>query len=487
MRQSAVSATPRERLEPVPAPLAPAEDAPELGSDLVDVYEEGGSPPAPSPQALGVFELAWPTILAFFTQTMVRVVSLLMVGSLGQDAVAGVGVANQFFWMVQALGTVAPTGIMALLARAVGARDAKLADAALRQGLWLGLGLGAVSTAVLLPITHAAIGAYGVSERVTELGGDYLFWATPGMVALTLSLVFGSALRAAGDTLTPLAIGAAANLLNIALGWALIYGRFGLPPLGVAGAGIAATIAVTLQLPVFFWLWQTGRLRVQRAGAKAGPDPAVMRRLLRIGYPAAIEGALFQAGLWFFMRLLAPYGTEAVAAYNVGAQILAFSFLPGLGFGAAASTLVGQHLGEGDPAAAMRSGWRSMVGAMLSMSAIGAVIIAFAPQLAALFGLSPLAAERTVDFVWILGAVQPLMAIEYTIGGALRGAGDTRFPLLAVFTGLFLFRVVPAAIAALVFHAPLNWVWGMLVFDYAVKAGLLVGRFTRGRWKHVVV
>src|SRR5262245_13172448 len=217
-------------------------DAPELGSDLVDVYEEGSSPPAPSPQALGVFELAWPTILAFFTQTMVSVVSLFMVGSLGQDAVAGVGVANQFFWMVQALGTVAPTGIMALLARAVGARDAKLADAALRQGLWLGLGLGVLSAAALPPIPGAALGASGVGEGGTELAGACLFWAAPGMVALTLSLVFGAALRAAGDTLTPLAIGAAANLLNLALGWALIYGRFGLPPLGVAGAGIAAKI-----------------------------------------------------------------------------------------------------------------------------------------------------------------------------------------------------------------------------------------------------
>jgi len=471
--------TTRERLA--------AADAPELGSDLVDVYEEAAGPPAPSPQALGVFELAWPTILAFFTQTLVRIVSLLMVGSLGQDAVAGVSVANQFFWLVQALGTVAPTGIMALLSRAMGARDARLADASLRQGLWLGLGLGAVCTGLVLPIARSAVAAYGVTDHVAALGGDYLFWATPGMLGLTLSLVFGAALRAAGDTMTPLAIGAGANLVNIGLGWALIYGRLGLPQLGVAGAGIAAAASVLLQLPVFFWLWLRRRLRLAPAGATARPDPEVMLRLLRIGYPAAIEGLLFQVGLWLFVRLLAPYGTEAVAAYNVGAQILAFSFLPGLGFGAAASTLVGQHLGEGDPAAAARSGWRSMVGAMLSMSALGALVIAFAPQLAGMFGLSPLATGRTVDFIWILGAVQPLMAIEYTIGGALRGAGDTRFPLLAVFTGLFAFRVVPAAIAALVFHAPLNFVWGVLVFDYAVKAALLIGRFRRGRWQTVKV
>jgi putative MATE family efflux protein len=476
-----VSETRSERLDPAAA------DAPELGSDLVDVYEEGAGPPAPSPQALGVFELAWPTILAFGTQTLVRVVSLAMVARLGESAVAGVGVANQFFWLVQSLGTVAPTGIVALLSRAVGARDAQLADASLRQGLWLGLAVGLVSTAVLLPLTRGAIAAYGVDASVTALGSEYLFWATLGIVPITLSVVFGAALRAAGDTRTPLWIGAAANLLNLALGWALIYGKLGLPALGVAGAGIAATLAVSLQLPVFFWLWQSGRLRISPAGASARPDRAVIARLLRIGYPAAIEGALFQVGLLLFMRIVAPYGTEALAAYQVGTQILAFSFLPGLGFGAAASTLVGQHLGEGDPVRAERSGWRSMLGAMLAMSAMGALVIGFAPQLAALFDLSPLAVERTVDFVWILGAVQPLMAVEYTIGGALRGAGDTRFPLLAIFAGLFFFRLAPAAIAAGVFHARLNVVWGMLVLDYAVKAALLSTRFARGRWKTLEV
>ncbi|MFI5315707.1 MAG: MATE family efflux transporter [Myxococcota bacterium] len=472
----------RERRGP-----APAADEPELGSDLVDVYEEGAGPPASSPQALGVFELAWPTILAFGTQTLVRVVSLAMVASLGESAVAGVGVANQFFWLVQSLGTVAPTGIMAVLARAVGARDARLADSALRQGLWLGLGVGVLSSLILLPLTAGAIAAYGVDAQVTALGSRYLFWATLGIVPITLSLVFGAALRAAGDTRTPLAIGAAANLLNLGLGWALIYGKLGLPALGVAGAGIAATLAVSLQLPVFFWLWLTGRLCIARAGAEARPERAMVTRLLRIGYPAAIEGALFQGGLLLFMRIIAPYGTEALAAYQVGTQILAFSFLPGLGFGAAASTLVGQHLGEGDPARAERSAWRSMLGAMLAMSALGAGITAFAPELASFFRLSPLAIERTVDFVWILGAVQPLMAIEYTIGGALRGAGDTRFPLFAIFTGLFLFRLTPASIAAGVFHARLNVVWGMLVLDYAVKAALLIARFARGRWKMLEV
>ena len=463
------------------------EIAPELASDLVDVYEEAVSPPSVSPAALGVWELAWPPILSFLAQTLVRWVSFAMVGGLGADALAAVGIGNQFYWLVQSLATLAPTGIVALLARAVGAGDAKLADASLRQGLWLGLLIGGLSTLVMLPLTELAMSLYGVNADVVALGGDYLYWTVLGNAPLTLAVVYGAALRAAGDTRTPLWIGAAANLLNVVLCWALVYGRLGLPALGVAGAGIASTIAVSLQVPVLWWLWRGGRLALRPAGASSRPDRALMRRLTRIGYPAAFEGLIFQAGLLAFMRVLGGYETAAIAAYNVGAQILSFSFLPGIGFATAAATLVGQHLGERDPRLAERSAWRSMWGAILSMSVLGAATIAAAEPLARTFSDDPRVVELTVDFIWTLGAVQPLMAIEYTIAGALRGAGDTRFPLFAIFAGLFLCRLLPAAIAAYVFEARVQVVWSMLVLDYALKGGLLLWRFRAGHWKSLQV
>ena len=463
------------------------EIAPELASDLVDYSEEGASPPSASPTTLGVWELAWPTILSFLSQSLVRWVSFAMVGGLGADALAAVGIGNQFFWLVQSLATLAPTGIVALLSRAVGSGDAKLADASLRQGLWLGLAIGALSTFAMLPFTALAMSLYGVNANVVALGGDYLYWTVLGNVPMTLAVVYGAALRAAGDTRTPLWIGAFANVVNVALCWALIYGRLGFPALGVAGAGIASTLAVSVQLPVLWWLWRGGRLALAPSGASSRPDRAVMARILRIGYPAAFEGVIFQAGLLAFMRVLGGYETAAIAAYNVGAQILSFSFLPGIGFATAAATLVGQHLGDDAPTLAERSAWRSMWGAIVSMSVLGAATIAAAPQLARLFSTDPRVVELTVDFIWTLGAVQPLMAIEYTIAGALRGAGDTRFPLFAIFAGLFLCRLLPAVIAAYVFQARVQVVWSMLVLDYALKGSLLVWRFRRGRWKTLQV
>jgi Na+-driven multidrug efflux pump len=128
-----------------------------------------------------------------------------------------------------------------------------------------------------------------------------------------------------------------------------------------------------------------------------------------------------------------------------------------------------------------------MAGGIAANSALGIAVIAAGEPIARWFIDDPRVVELTVDFIWILGAVQPLMAVEFALGGALRGAGDTRFPLLAVFMGLFVFRLVPASIATHVFGASLQIVWSALVFDYAIKAVMLIVRFVRGRWQSIEV
>jgi Na+-driven multidrug efflux pump len=217
------------------------------------------------------------------------------------------------------------------------------------------------------------------------------------------------------------------------------------------------------------------------------PQRALFASLFAIGWPAAIEGLLFAGGILWFQRLVSGYGTEAVAAYNVGAAILSLAFLPGMGFAAAASALVGQHLGRGDARAAEHSGWRATIGALVCMVLMGAAIVALARTIAGFFSRDPAVIDLVVLFIWILGAVLPLMAVEFALGGALRGAGDTCYPLAIVFSGLFVCRLVPASLLALGFGAPLGWVWGALVLDYLARASLVARRFRRGRWKTIEV
>jgi putative MATE family efflux protein len=461
-------------------------DGPELASDLVELHDELAEPLAPTPRSLGVWELAWPTITASLLQTLVRWVDVKMVGDLGRDAVAAVSAGGQIYWLLQSVVMAVSTGIVALVARFVGARDRESTDATLRQGILLGTLFGLV-TMLAMPWARLGIAVYGVEEGVVLQGEAYVFWLLAGNVPFTLSFVFAAALRAAGDTRSPLWIGAATNVLHVGLNWLLIYGNWGFPRLGVAGAGLSSSLSMFFQLAVFWWAWRTNHFVLVPGRATFRPDFSLWRRILRIGWPATVEGAVWHLGLLVFMRLMSGYGTAEFAAYNVGAQILSLSFLPGHGFATAASTLVGQHLGEGEGGRAARSGWRSLVWSIVSMTAVGVAVVSFAEPIARWFIDDDLVVGLTVDFIWILFAVQPFMAVEFTLGGALRGAGDTRFPLACVFVGLFVFRLGPAIAAAQLLGASIQWVWAALIFDYLAKAALLTWRFARGRWQTLAV
>jgi putative MATE family efflux protein len=462
-------------------------DKPEFASELLDLRDKPPEPLAPSPQALGIWELAWPTIAAAAMQTLVRWVDLKMVGDLGVEAVAGVSAGGHVYWLIQSAVMAVTTGLVALIARAVGSRDARLADATLRQGIVLGSLFGVLSLLAALPVREFAIAIYGVEPLVTRYGSDYLYWLLVGNVPFTLTFVFGSALRAAGDSRTPLLIGLVANALNVFFNWVLIYGNLGAPALGVEGAGIASSLAMLFQVIVFWWLWARRRLTLLPTDERFAPRLDIWRRILRIGYPATLEGALWHAGLFGFMRIMSHYGTAEFTAYQIGAQVLALSFLPGSGFAMAASTLVGQHLGDGHPERAAASGWRSLFFSIGAMTALGAILVALAEPISAWFIDDPRVVALTVDFIWILGVAQPLMAVEFTLGGALRGAGDTRYPLLVVFLGLFVCRLAPAIAAAYWFGASIQLVWCALILDYALKATLLILRFRGGRWRTIEI
>lgn len=456
-----------------------------------DPNDEGPDRPRPFPDAprptdtLGVWALAWPTIVGFGAQTFVRFADFVMVGGLGPEALAAVGLGGQVYWLVQAIANLVPTGLAAVIARAVGAGDTARSDAALRQGILLTTAFAGAVTLFGLPFTDFAIAVYGVEPAVVAQGSDYVYWMLWGTIPFSIGFVFATALRAAGDVRTPLYVGLVMNVLNVGLNWVLIYGHLGAPALGVAGAAMSSSIVMALQAVLLLGLWGTGRLVLVPHGGSFRPDLALCRRLFTIGYPAAVEQLLFQLGLLGFQRIMSLYGTAAIAAYNVGAQILSLSFIPGIGFATAASTLVGQHLGAEAPETARRSGWRATAGAVGSMTVIGLSIIVTAEPLARIFSDDAEVVALTVDFIWILGAVQPLMAIEFALGGSLRGAGDTFYPMIAVFCGLFLARLVPAALLGFVVGAPLQVVWCALVGDYAIKALMLIRRFRGGHWETI--
>ena len=431
----------------------------------------------------GIWSLAWPTMAAMGAGTVVRFTDFAMVGSLGPEALAGVGLGGQFYWLLESVVAVAPGGLAAILARAVGAGDEAAADASLRQAQILGTMLALVSSLLFFPLTREAIAIYGVEEEVVNLGADYLWWRIWGTVPLSIVFVFGAALRAAGDVKTPLQIMLVASVANVFFNWVLIYGNLGAPALGVVGAAIASDLALLVMLVASLWLWLSSRLLLKPSGAGWKPDPDLFRRLLRIGTPAGLESGLFQIGLLLFQRIMSPFGTNAIAAYNIGTTVLSGSFIPGVGFSMAAGTLVGQYLGAQQPERARQAGFRSMLLAMVTMSGFGVALVLGAEPLARLFTQDPEVLELTRTVMIILALAHPFMAVEFALGGALRGAGDTLFPMLSVFAGLIVVRLGVAWALVTFFDASITMIWSVLILDYVLKSLLFVGRFRSGTWQ----
>src|SRR5262245_10766354 len=429
----------------------------------------------------GVWTLAWPAIAANLLHATVGLVDIKIVGVLGARAVAAVTTGNRIFFVLQALLMGVTAGTTALVARAWGAGDRVEAARLTRASTVAGALLAAVLGVPGVVFAEQLAGFFRLDPETLALAATFIRWTSGFNAAFAVFFVLGTALRAAGDTRTPLWLGATANVVNVVLVYGLVNGLFGLPRLGVAGAAIASGLAFTASGALTLWLWLSGRF-VIGAGPRGSLTRARLGALLRIGWPAALEQVAWQGGFILFLWIVSLYGTAPYAAYGIGVSILAVSFVVGFGFSIAAGTLVGQRLGAGDGVGAEASGWRAMRLSVAAMVVLGGAIIAGARPIARLMIDDAEVVRLTVAFIYILGAMQPLMAVEFALGGALRGAGDTRFPFLAVLAGLVGVRCTLAALFAWA-GLPVEWIFAALIGDYVVKASILVWRFRSGAWQ----
>jgi len=434
-----------------------------------------------------IWSLAWPVILTMSVESVVGLLDMLMVGRLGAQSVAAVGIGTQILFAVNTVMIAVATGTLAIVARHVGAGEIRHAEEVALQSVLAAFVLAATIAAPVAMWAPEAIRAFGVEVAVVEIGSHYLRIVLLGAPFDAVFAVIAFALRGAGDTRTPLWIGALLGTVKIGLSYVLIFGHLGLPALGVVGAACGTVAAFSAGGLTATVLFASGRLVLRLHGADLGVRPAVLRRLFAIGYPAAIETGLMQFGFFIYYYFAAKYSTAALAAYVIGVRILGLSFLPGFGFAAAASTVVGQNLGAVQPDRAARGGWEATKLALYLMTVAGIVIFAAARPIARLFVDDPEVIDKAVTFIQVLAAAQPLMAIDFTLGGALRGAGDTRFPLFAVLIGFYLCRLGSAYLVTFVWHLPLVWLWLALVPDYVARCVLKAWRFQSGRWKMIRV
>ncbi len=432
-----------------------------------------------------VLDLALPAVGEQTLNMAVGLADTFMVGHLGAAAVTAVGLSNQAVMLVTTFFAATATGVTALVARHVGAREPDRANVIAHQGYLLAALFGVLAMAFGLTMNRPTMQALQAPADVIVPGATYL-----RVVALTFPLaawlfVGNAALRGAGDTRTPMLIMLVVNVVNVVVAYVAIYGAGPLPALGVTGSAIGAAVARGaggLLVTLLLLRGHSGlRLRVRQLL----PDAAQIRRIANIGLPAGAEQLLMRGAQTTFAATVATLGTQAFAAHQISLQVESLSYMPGFGFAVAATTLVGQGLGARDPARARGDGRLAQRLAIAVMACMGVIFFLFPAQIIGIFINDPQVVQAGIWPLRLVAFSQPALATSMVLGGALRGAGDTRTTLLITGGGLWLVRLPLAWLLAP--RLGLIGAWIGMVSDLFVRGALVWLRFRGDRWTRLKV
>jgi putative MATE family efflux protein len=435
------------------------------------------------PKHQKVLALALPAVLNALLDMLQVIVDLMMVGRISAFAVVAVGLGLQSLMFLFALLTLLHVGTTALLSRFVGAQQMQRASLGLSSLLRFALFLALPITLFWYLLAPMIYVWFGTANEVIVLGSGYVLVLTAMVPFIVVKLVFVSALNAAGDTKTPMYVKLLSIVLNVILNYILIFGYFGFPALGVVGAAIATVVVNLLELLVYFILYmrhKTGYIPLWRY------SKGLIGRVLKVGLPASYERTLTFGSFMLFTAIIAHYGTEVLAGYQIGLRIEGLAFMPGIGFTIAAMTLVGQGLGANKPLQAKEDVVLVLKYASGVMFMVSLFMIGMPEKIAWLFTNDEATIKEASLYLMIVGLSQIPLAFNFVLSGALRGAGDTKRTLRINLVSLWFVRIVPALVMTWYFQN-IWFVYLAMIADTFVKAFWLWKTFQKGEWQRVKV
>ena len=435
-----------------------------------------------------ILRIVWPATTESVLQMLVGIVATAMVGHLGAEAIGAVGLSSRVTQIVWAMFSAAGTGATVLIARAVGANDREAIERTALQALFLAIALVSVLTALVVWQARALmVGLFTAQGRILELSFMYLSVVALGMPFMAIMQVAGAIMRGAGNTRTPMGIAFLVNGLNVGLAYSLIYGHLGLPALGLRGAAVAAVFAQAAGASLaLFALTRLHTIVSVSAIRRYRPQLEVVKRILAIGVPAAFEMIFWQAATIVLMRLIVQFGTAELAAHQLGLTAESLSYMPAVGFGIAATALVGQSLGAKNPRLAERyAGEIVRVCALLTLFTAG--ILFFLPEAI----MRVLTSQEEVIrlgaiYLRLMALAQLPQQIAGVLNGALRGAGDTKAPMVIGGVGLWLVRLPLAWLLSVGFGLGITGVWIAMTVDLFLRFALSAFRYSRGPWRSIL-
>jgi putative MATE family efflux protein len=435
------------------------------------------------PIGRAILILAIPMVLEMMMESVFVVCDVFFVSKLGPDAVATVGLTESLLAIVYTIAMGLSIGVTATVARRTGEHDGEGASRTAVQGIALGLFVALILGILGAIYAPSLLTLMGASPEVLETGSRFTRVMLGGNASILLLFLINGIFRGAGDAQLSMRTLWLANAINILLGPCLIFGVGPFPRLGVTGAAIATTIGrstgVLFGLSQFFR--QSGRVHIHRRHLSL--DPGLMLKLLRLSGSGTFQVLIGTASWIGLVRILAGFGSTALAGYTIAIRIVLFALLPSWGMGNAAATMVGQALGARKPDRAEHAVWKAAFYNLCFLGVVGVIFVFGARGIVHLFTSDPAVAEyaRTALRVIAIGFV--LYAYGMVLSQSFNGAGDTWTPTWLGFFSFWMFEIPLAYFLAVrLGFGPLG-VFTAIPIAFSAYAIAALVMFRRGGWK----
>lgn len=420
---------------------------------------------------------------------LVGLADVYVAGLIGPETQAAVGFVSQIYFFIIIVANAIGIGTLALVARETGSGNIQKAGQIARQSIFFSIAVGAALTVLTLSLHREIIALAGFPESIHEIAERFLQIFALSLGPNYVLIISNAVFRAGGEVRKPLFTMFIVSVINIAGDFILVFGISPIPAMGYQGIATATSLSVAIGLCVNL-IFLT-RSRWKKIFSDRGPVSfQLIARIVRIAWPAAVLQIAWGAGTIMLYNILGRLGDASVvamASITNGLRIEAVIYLPAFALNMAASVLVGQNLGAGNPMRAASAGWRITGAGVLLISIMSVIVYMFADLFAAGLTGSQEVISETARYLRFNMIAEPFMAMSAVLGGGLQGAGDTKGTMWSIIISMWLIRLPLAYALALPFGYGAAGVWFAMVLSMTVQGGLMALRFSRGHWKSLVV
>ncbi|MGA4515886.1 MATE family efflux transporter [Solibacillus silvestris] len=440
-----------------------------------------------STKELSLFKLTWPLFLELFLFMLMGLADTFMLSAVSDDAVAGVGTANQYIQIAILLLGVIGTGASIVVSQYLGSRLIAEASQIAALSVTLNLLVGLVISGLFILFSDVLMKMMNLQGAVLEAAQSYLVIVGGFIFVQALITSMSSIIRVQGWTKQTMYVSLAMNIVHVVLNYILIFGKFGMPELGVEGAAISSVISRVLASVVFFWLlYQALGVRIEWADYYR-LSKNYISKILKIGIPSALEQVLYQTNQIVLLYYVTFIGAEALSARQYAVNISMFTYLFAMAIGMATAILVGRYVGAGEKELAYSKVWFGVKSALIFTLSMVAIIILFREPFMRIFTDNEEIIQIGASVLLLSILLETGRTINITIINSLRASGDAAYPVRIGFISMIVVGLSLGYLFVFVLDLGLVGVWLAIACDEWIRAVLVIFRWRSRKWESYAI